>query len=89
MNILSKKIVFFVLLFISLNAFAQTQEEMNKMRVKLPNGWSLTPVGKQLHTSDLPLNLIVSHNKKYLAISNNGQSKLQSIELIDLLRARD
>ena len=54
-----------------------------KARVQLPNGWSLTPAGKNIPLGDLPLNLVISHNKKYAAVSNNGQSD-QSIELIDL-----
>ncbi|HEY2350519.1 MAG TPA: bifunctional YncE family protein/alkaline phosphatase family protein [Puia sp.] len=51
-------------------------------RITLPNGWSLTPVGRSLSLGDLPLNLIVSPSKKWLAVSNNGQS-IQTIQLID------
>jgi YVTN family beta-propeller protein len=51
-------------------------------RITLPNGWSLTPVGRSLTLGDLPLNLIVSPSKKWLAVSNNGQST-QTIQLID------
>ena len=51
-------------------------------RVSLPNGWSLTPPGRSLDLDDLPLNLVVSPTKKYLAVTNNGQST-QSITLLD------
>ncbi len=51
-------------------------------RVKLSNGWALSPIGKSLKLQDLPLNLVVSPSKKYLAVTNNGQST-QSITLID------
>ncbi len=51
-------------------------------RINLPNGWSLTPVGRSLELDDLPLNLVVSPSKRYLAVTNNGQST-QSITLID------
>jgi YVTN family beta-propeller protein len=51
--------------------------------VQLPNGWSLTPVGKCLPLGDLPLNIAVSPTKKYIAVTNNGQST-QSIQLIDV-----
>ncbi|RFS15161.1 beta-propeller fold lactonase family protein [Emticicia sp. C21] len=51
-------------------------------RIKLTNGWALTPIGKSLKLQDLPLNLVVSPSKKYLAVTNNGQST-QSITLID------
>jgi len=61
---------------------AQTLAELESKRVGLPNGWSLTPVGKNITLGDLPLNLVVSNNKKWLAITNNGQST-QTIELID------
>ncbi len=48
----------------------------------LPNGWSLTPVGKDLPLGDLPLNMAVSPSKKLIAVTNNGQS-VQSLQLID------
>src|SRR5947209_1413695 len=52
-------------------------------RISLPNGWSLSPVGNSLQLGDLPLNIAVSPSKKYLAVTNNGEST-QSIQLIDL-----
>ncbi|MBC7936178.1 MAG: hypothetical protein H7Y86_12585 [Rhizobacter sp.] len=61
---------------------AQTLPELEQTRIGLPNGWSLTPVGKNIPLGDLPLNLVVSHNKKWLAVTNNGQST-QTIELFD------
>lgn len=57
-------------------------------RVQLPNGWSLTPVGKSLPLGDLPLNIAVSRSGKYAAITNNGQS-IQSIQLIDAAAGRE
>ncbi len=61
---------------------SSTIEKLGLKRVKLTNGWSLTPIGKSLKLQDLPLNLVVSPSKKYLAVTNNGQST-QSITLID------
>ena len=52
-------------------------------KIKLPNGWSLTPAGRSLPLGDLPLNMAVTSNKKYMAVTNNGQST-QSIQLIDI-----
>ena len=49
----------------------------------LPNGWTLSPAGKQLPLGDLPLNIVVSNNKSMLAVTNNGQG-YQSIQLFDL-----
>ncbi len=51
--------------------------------MKLPNGWHLSPAGRSLELGDLPLNIAVSSSKKYLAITNNGQS-IQSLQLIDV-----
>ncbi len=48
----------------------------------LPNGWSLTPAGNSLTLGDLPLNMAVSASKKWIAVTNNGQST-QTIQLIN------
>ncbi|HUX95009.1 MAG TPA: beta-propeller fold lactonase family protein [Bacteroidales bacterium] len=65
----------------SLNS--QSLEQIESGRVTLPNGWSLTPVGKQLPLGDLPLNIVMSPNGKLAAVTNNGQSD-QTIQLIDI-----
>src|SRR5690348_14527843 len=72
----------FIAFFAVKIAGAQTLGELESKRIGLPNGWSLTPVGKNIILGDLPLNLVVSNNKKWLAVTNNGQSA-QTIELID------
>ncbi len=51
--------------------------------VELPNGWKLSPAGKQISLGDLPLNIAVSPDKKFAAVTNNGQS-IQTIQLINL-----
>ena len=56
--------------------------QLNKERITLFNGWSLTPVGKSLPLEDMPLNIAVSPSGKYLAVTNNGDGK-QSITLVD------
>ena len=68
-----------------LPVFSQTaaNTDLAKNRITLPNGWSLTPVGKSLQLGDLPLNIAVSPSKKYIAVTNNGQST-QSLQLIDV-----
>jgi YVTN family beta-propeller protein len=66
----------------TLYAASQTLQQVEAKRVHLPNGWSLTPIGKSLPLGDLPLNIAVSSSKKYLAVTNNGQST-QSLQLID------
>lgn len=78
-----KKILLSIALAAAFSASAQTSAQLNASRVLLPNGWALTPVGKQLQLGDLPLNLVVSKDKKLLAVTNNGQSK-QNLQLIDV-----
>lgn len=43
--------------------------------VTLPNGWKLTPAGKQFQLGDLPLNMAVSPDQKWLAVTNNGYGR--------------
>lgn len=77
-----RKIFFLpVLIFFSYSR-SQTYQQLESKRVDLPNGWSLTPVGKSLPLGDLPLNMAVSSSKKLIAVTNNGQS-VQSLQLID------
>jgi len=52
-------------------------------KITLPNGWGLSPVGNQIPLGDLPLNIALSPDLKYAAVTNNGQST-QSIQLIQL-----
>lgn len=66
---------------------AQTLQEMEAKRVTLPNGWKLTPVGKQLPLGDLPLNMVFSKSEKLLAVTNNGQSD-QYLQLFDAVNLR-
>src|SRR5450432_2610618 len=63
---------------------ALAQKDTVSRRTLLPNGWSLTPLGRSIPLGDLPLNIIVSPSKKYVAVTNNGQST-QSIQLIDAI----
>jgi YVTN family beta-propeller protein len=73
------------LLILKSGIFAQTLQDFEKNRIELPNSWGLTPIGKSLNLGDLPLNMAVSDSKKYLAVTNNGQSK-QSLQIIDVKR---
>jgi YVTN family beta-propeller protein len=74
-----------LVLFCWMTTHAQSPEQLDQERLRLPNGWSLTPVGQSLGLGDLPLNIAVSPGGRYLAVTNNGQSD-QSIELIDIRR---
>ena len=77
-----KPVIAIIAICISSLMRGQTLEQIESGRVHLPNGWSLTPAGKSLPLGDLPLNMAVSPSKKFMAVTNNGQS-VQSIQLID------
>ncbi len=81
---MKKILAIYICLTIVLFSSAQTLNSLEAKRIGLPNGWSLTPVGKSIPVGDLPLNLVISPSKKYMAITNNGQSK-QSLQLLDLI----
>ena len=76
---------FYTTLFILQLMFSVAQNPANSQskQIILPNGWGISPVGKSLTLGDLPLNLVISPDKKHMAVSNNGQST-QSIQLIDI-----
>lgn len=80
---MKKGLLIFITVAVSLFTAAQTLQQIESKRVQLPNGWSLTPIGKSLPLGDLPLNMVVSPSKKLIAVTNNGQS-VQSIQLIDV-----
>ena len=81
------KSFFSLLIFLVLLKTGVAQADSIARRLLLPNGWSLTPVGKSLTLGDLPLNIVVSPSKKYIAVTNNGQS-IQTIQLIDAVHQR-
>ncbi len=71
---------------LSSSLYAQTPGQQKKSLL-LPNGWSLSPAGKNLPLGDLPLNMAVSPNKKFIAVTNNGYSD-QSVQLIDVTKEK-
>jgi YVTN family beta-propeller protein len=81
-----KSFLFLFLYFsVAYYGFAQVDKPTgSSSRYVLPNGWALSPAGNSIRLGDLPLNMALSGSKKYLAVTNNGQSD-QSIELIDPL----
>ncbi|WP_439505254.1 bifunctional YncE family protein/alkaline phosphatase family protein [Sediminibacterium sp.] len=77
-----RKLTLAALLFVSAFSYAQTVQQLLAKKVTLPNGWALTPVGRSFPLGDLPLNMIVSKSKQFMAVTNNGQGT-QSIQLIN------
>ncbi|MEO6583765.1 MAG: hypothetical protein ABIO05_05545, partial [Ferruginibacter sp.] len=77
-----------IISFLFLITFATAQKnnslesQLSEKRVRLPNGWHLSPAGRSLPLGDFPLNLVVSSSKKLMAVTNNGQS-VQSLQLLN------
>jgi len=63
----------------------QSLEEIEAVRVKLPNGWNITPIGNTLPLGDLPLNIAVSPSGRMIAVTNNGVG-VQSVQLFDAVK---
>lgn len=72
----------YTLLLVALSIFS-TNTFSQKSQLRLPNGWGLSPAGKQIDLGDLPLNLATSKDGKWMAVTNNGQSR-HSLQLIQL-----
>jgi YVTN family beta-propeller protein len=51
----------------------------------LPNGWTITPVGKQVTLTDLPLNIIPFADGKHALAAASGFNK-HELALVDLIR---
>lgn len=81
-----KKILLCFVAFPLLALQAQKQQP-EQQTIHLSNGWGLSPAGTSLPLGDLPLNICVSPSKKYLAVTNNGQST-QSIQLINVQKEK-
>ncbi|HEY4324174.1 MAG TPA: alkaline phosphatase family protein [Mucilaginibacter sp.] len=76
------KLLLFGLLLQSFSTVVFGQNNQLPKAVRLPNGWSLSPAGKQLPLGDLPLSIAVSKSKKWAVVTNDGQST-QTLQLID------
>ncbi len=61
----------------------KTGSPMMLESVKLPNGWSISPVGNQIRVGDLPMKMIVHPSQKWVLVQNTGQSD-HSIQVIDV-----
>jgi YVTN family beta-propeller protein len=69
------------------NATTAINKKLVNNSVLLPNGWTLTAAGRSMDAGDLPLNIAVSPSKKWIAVTNNGQS-IQTIQLFDIQKEK-
>jgi DNA-binding beta-propeller fold protein YncE len=70
-------------IFASLNIVFAQLPGVQGGRVLLANGWWLSPAGKSIELSTLPLNAAVSPDQRYVAVTNDGMRK-PLLMLIDL-----
>src|SRR6185436_19178218 len=54
-------------------------------RVRLPNGWFLSPAGKQVKVGDFPLGLAISPDGRFAAVTHSGWHA-KGFDLVDLER---
>jgi YVTN family beta-propeller protein len=62
---------------------ARTLPGQKATGVLLPNGWTLTPEGAHVPTSDLPMNMELSRDGRWLLVTTNGNGD-QTIDVIDV-----
>jgi len=53
----------------------------------LPNGWHITPVGKQVQTTDLPLNIIPLKDSRHALVATSGFNT-HKLSLIDFVEGK-
>ena len=51
--------------------------------MRLPNGWYLSPAGDQVEVGELPLNMAVTPDGRYVITTDNGTAR-QSLSVIDI-----
>jgi hypothetical protein len=52
-------------------------------RVLLPNGWYLSPAGVQVELGELPLNIVVTPDERYVITTDNGTA-VQNLSVVDV-----
>ncbi len=85
----------FLVFLLTISSFAQTVQKAQwpseprvtpgakSSGVLLSNGWTLTPTGKQIPVSDLPMNMEMSKDGRFLLVTTNGNGE-QEVDIIDL-----
>jgi YVTN family beta-propeller protein len=52
-------------------------------RVRLPSGWYLSPAGVQVEVGELPLNMVVTPDERYVITTDNGTA-VQNLTVVDV-----
>ncbi len=75
-------ILLFIGVFISENFVIAQVDSKEKNTIKLPNGWKISPPGKQIRLGDFPIQQILHPSKKWIVVIHSGQSD-QSLMVIN------
>ena len=87
----NKRLLWLMILVFSVSGMLQAQKKPGSVELPgkyqnytlLPNGWRLTPAGKQVPVGELPLNMVVTKNERYAITSNSGMG-INSLSVVDL-----
>ncbi|GMT45823.1 MAG: hypothetical protein IEMM0006_1655 [bacterium] len=87
----NKRLLWLMILVFSVSGMLQAQKKPGSVELPgkyqnytlLPNGWRLTPAGKQIPVGELPLNMVVTRNGRYAITSNSGMG-INSLSVVDL-----
>jgi len=83
-----------IVIFLSLSMMGFSQVKTPDLPGKykdytlLPNGWKLTPTGKQVAIGELPLNMVVTRDEHYAITSNSGMG-VNSLSVVDLVTMKE
>lgn len=89
-----KRYLFCMFFFFSLSGMAFAQIKNVELPGKyqnytlLPNGWKLSPQGKQVAIGELPLNMVVTKDGHYAISSNSGMGQ-NSLSVVDLKTGKE
>ena len=87
----NKRLLWLMILVFSVSGMLQAQNKPGSVELPgryqnytlLPNGWRLTPSGKQVPIGELPLNMVVTKNDQYAITSNSGMG-INSLSVVDI-----
>ncbi len=88
---INRGMLWLMMLLVSISFTIQAQNKPGSVELPgkyknytlLPNGWRLTPAGKQVPIGELPLNMVVTKNQRYAITSNSGMG-INSLSVVDV-----
>ena len=85
MDLIHRIIQILLLTFLFSSASGQSDKRVlpGPQGYLLPNGWTLTPAGKQIEVGDLPMNIVVEPSGRHAFVLNSGWNE-HTVSVIDL-----